>query len=51
MKLVEKALYDSKIPGVVPHRQDERTIKVPIPKFVIALSTGYKLLTVSADLL
>ncbi|KAJ3564742.1 hypothetical protein NP233_g8090 [Leucocoprinus birnbaumii] len=32
MKLVEKALYDSKIPGVVPHRQDERTIKIPIPK-------------------
>lgn len=34
MKLVEKALYDSKIPGVVPHRQDDRTIKIPIPKFV-----------------
>ncbi|KAF5351122.1 hypothetical protein D9756_008223 [Leucocoprinus leucothites] len=32
MKLVERALYDSKIPGVVPHRQDERTIKIPIPK-------------------
>jgi len=32
MKLVERALYDSKIPGVVPHRQDDRTIKIPIPK-------------------
>ncbi|KXN84484.1 Ribosome-recycling factor [Leucoagaricus sp. SymC.cos] len=32
MKLIEKALYDSKIPGVVPHRQDNRTIKIPIPK-------------------
>jgi hypothetical protein len=37
MKLVEKALYDSKIPGVVPHRQDERTIKIPIPKLVFPL--------------
>ncbi|KAF9447687.1 ribosome recycling factor [Macrolepiota fuliginosa MF-IS2] len=32
MKLAEKSLYDSKIPGVVPHRQDDRTIKIPIPK-------------------
>ncbi|KAH9477404.1 Ribosome-recycling factor [Psilocybe cubensis] len=32
IKHVEAALYDSGIPGVVPHRQDNRTIKVPIPK-------------------
>ncbi|EKM74663.1 hypothetical protein AGABI1DRAFT_88274 [Agaricus bisporus var. burnettii JB137-S8] len=32
MKLVESALYASKIPGVVPHRHDNRTIKIPIPK-------------------
>ncbi|KAF9551727.1 ribosome recycling factor [Agrocybe pediades] len=32
VKHVEAALYDSGIPGVVPHRQDGRTIKVPIPK-------------------
>ncbi|KAF5318638.1 hypothetical protein D9619_010953 [Psilocybe cf. subviscida] len=31
-KHVEAALYESGIPGVVPHRQDARTIKVPIPK-------------------
>ncbi|KAF8191190.1 ribosome recycling factor domain-containing protein [Pholiota molesta] len=32
VKHVEAALYASGIPGVVPHRQDARTIKVPIPK-------------------
>ncbi|CAA7263248.1 unnamed protein product [Cyclocybe aegerita] len=32
VKQVEAALYESGIPGVVPHRQDSRTIKVPIPK-------------------
>lgn len=37
MKLVESALYASKIPGVVPHRHDNRTIKIPIPKYVFSL--------------
>ncbi|TFK39292.1 ribosome recycling factor domain-containing protein [Crucibulum laeve] len=32
VKYVEQGLYDSNIPGVVPHKQDNRTIKVPIPK-------------------
>ncbi|KAF8906843.1 ribosome recycling factor domain-containing protein [Gymnopilus junonius] len=32
VKHVEAALYESGIPGVVPHRQDSRTIKVPIPR-------------------
>ncbi|PPR08296.1 hypothetical protein CVT24_002454 [Panaeolus cyanescens] len=32
VKHVEAALYESGIPGVVPHRQDARTIKIPIPK-------------------
>ncbi|KAG5637204.1 hypothetical protein H0H81_005417 [Sphagnurus paluster] len=32
MKYVEQALYDSKIAGVVPQRQDNRTIKIPMPK-------------------
>ncbi|KAF9527620.1 ribosome recycling factor domain-containing protein [Crepidotus variabilis] len=32
IKHVEASLYDCGIPGVVPHRQDNRTIKVPIPK-------------------
>ncbi|KAF9486206.1 ribosome recycling factor [Pholiota conissans] len=32
VKHVEAALYESGIPGVVPHRQDARTIKVPIPR-------------------
>jgi len=29
---VETALYEAKIPGVVPQRVDARTIRVPIPK-------------------
>ncbi|RDB16048.1 Ribosome-recycling factor [Hypsizygus marmoreus] len=32
IKYIEQALYDSKIAGVVPQRQDNRTIKIPIPK-------------------
>ncbi|EAU85637.2 hypothetical protein CC1G_06350 [Coprinopsis cinerea okayama7 len=32
MKHIESALHTCGIPGVVPHRQDNRTIKVPIPK-------------------
>ncbi|KIM36680.1 hypothetical protein M413DRAFT_449023 [Hebeloma cylindrosporum] len=32
IKHVESALYDSGIPGVVPHRQDSRTIKIPMPR-------------------
>ncbi|TFK21728.1 ribosome recycling factor [Coprinopsis marcescibilis] len=32
MKHVESALYTCDIPGVVPHKQDSLTIKVPIPK-------------------
>ncbi|KZS97285.1 ribosome recycling factor [Sistotremastrum niveocremeum HHB9708] len=31
-KHVEKALYNSKIPNVIPQRQDARTIKIPMPK-------------------
>ncbi|KAF7303654.1 Protein kinase domain-containing protein [Mycena indigotica] len=32
MKQVEKALYDSKIPNIIPQKHDARTIKIPIPK-------------------
>ncbi|KAL1717043.1 ribosome recycling factor domain-containing protein [Schizophyllum commune] len=32
MKAVESALYESKLPNIVPQRQDVRTIKIPIPK-------------------
>lgn len=32
---METALYDAKIPGVVPQRVDERTIRIPIPKCVL----------------
>ncbi|KAI0047737.1 ribosome recycling factor [Auriscalpium vulgare] len=32
LKEVEDALYEAKLPGVVPQRLDERTIKIPIPK-------------------
>lgn len=34
MKAVESALYESKLPNIVPQRQDVRTIKIPIPKCV-----------------
>ena len=34
MKHIESALYDAKIPGVVPQRQDRQTIKIIIPKYV-----------------
>jgi len=34
MKLIEQALYDSKLPNIVPQRQDSRTIRIPIPKYV-----------------
>ncbi|KAM6492711.1 Ribosome recycling factor domain containing protein, partial [Amanita muscaria] len=32
IKQVEQAIYDAKIPHVVPQKTDGRTIKVPIPK-------------------
>ncbi|KAF7324936.1 Protein kinase domain-containing protein [Mycena kentingensis (nom. inval.)] len=32
MKEVEKGLYDSKLPNIVPQRYDARTIRIPIPK-------------------
>ncbi|CCL99793.1 uncharacterized protein FIBRA_01815 [Fibroporia radiculosa] len=35
LKHVEGALYSAKIPGVVPHRSDSRTIKIPIPKATV----------------
>ena len=34
MKITERSIYDAKIPNIVLHRQDDRTIKIPIPKFV-----------------
>ncbi|KAF8156637.1 ribosome recycling factor domain-containing protein [Crassisporium funariophilum] len=39
VKHVEAALYESGIPGVVPHRHDNRTIKVPIPKPTVEART------------
>ncbi|KAI0056593.1 ribosome recycling factor [Artomyces pyxidatus] len=32
LKRVEDALYDAKLPNIVPQRVDERTLKIPIPK-------------------
>jgi len=32
VKEVERAIYDAKIPHVVPQKHDNRTIKIPIPK-------------------
>ncbi|KAF8886508.1 ribosome recycling factor domain-containing protein [Infundibulicybe gibba] len=40
IKYVEQALYDSKIPNVVPQRQDNRTIKIPIPKPTVEARTA-----------
>jgi len=32
MKFVEGALYSANLPNIVPQKQDNRTIKIPIPK-------------------
>jgi len=32
MKFVEIGLYDAKLPNIIPQKQDNRTIKIPIPK-------------------
>ncbi|PFH46795.1 hypothetical protein AMATHDRAFT_77506 [Amanita thiersii Skay4041] len=32
LKQVEQAIYEAKIPNVVPQKQDSRTIKIPMPK-------------------
>ncbi|THH13298.1 hypothetical protein EW146_g6909 [Bondarzewia mesenterica] len=32
LKHVESAIYEAKLPHIVPQRADERTIKIPIPK-------------------
>ena len=34
MKHVERAIYEAKLPNLVPQRHDERTIKIPVPKYV-----------------
>lgn len=34
LKHIESALYDAKLPSVVPQRVDSRTVKIPIPKYV-----------------
>jgi ribosome recycling factor len=38
MKHVEKGLYDAKLPNIVPHKHDSRTIKIPIPKYVVRMN-------------
>jgi len=32
MKAVEQALYNAKLPSIIPHRHDSMTIRIPIPK-------------------
>jgi len=32
LRYVEEALYDAKLPGVIPQKSDARTIKIPMPK-------------------
>jgi ribosome recycling factor len=34
MKAVEQGIYSAKLPNIVPQRQDSRTIKIPVPKYV-----------------
>ena len=33
MKYVEQAIYDAKLPSITPQKLDNRTIKIPIPKY------------------
>ncbi|KAI6114518.1 ribosome recycling factor domain-containing protein [Pisolithus sp. B1] len=40
MKGVEQAIYDAKLPGIVPQRQDTRTIRIPIPKPTVEARTA-----------
>jgi len=40
MKHVEKGLYDSKLPNIVPQKHDSRTIKIPIPKPTVESNTA-----------
>ncbi|KAJ7800329.1 ribosome recycling factor-domain-containing protein [Mycena olivaceomarginata] len=40
MKHVEKGLYDAKLPNIVPHKHDSRTIKIPIPKPTVESNTA-----------
>ncbi|KAJ7232979.1 ribosome recycling factor domain-containing protein, partial [Mycena haematopus] len=40
MKHVEKALYDSKLPNIIPQKHDSRTIKIPIPKPTVESNTA-----------
>ncbi|KAJ8701019.1 hypothetical protein PTI98_003987 [Pleurotus ostreatus] len=40
MKHVEQALYASKIPNIVPQKQDDRTIKIPIPRPTVEARTA-----------
>src|ERR1700732_125699 len=35
MKFVERGLYDAKLPNIIPQKQDNRTIKIPIPKWAL----------------
>jgi len=32
LKAIQDALYEAKLPGIVPQRVDERTIRIPVPK-------------------
>jgi ribosome recycling factor len=41
MKHVEGAIYEGKIPNIVPQRRDSRTIYIPIPMYVAAPQLSY----------
>ncbi|KAI6039629.1 ribosome recycling factor domain-containing protein [Pisolithus marmoratus] len=40
MKAVEQAIYNAKLPGIVPQRQDSRTIRIPVPKPTVEARTA-----------
>ena len=35
LKAVEQGIYDAKLSGIVPQKQDATTIKIPYPKCVL----------------
>ncbi|KAJ7627647.1 ribosome recycling factor domain-containing protein [Mycena polygramma] len=40
MKHVERGLYDSKLPNIIPQKHDNRTIKIPIPEPTVESNTA-----------
>lgn len=32
LKHIEKAIYTAELPGMTPHKVDDRTLKIPVPQ-------------------